>query len=199
MLEEAVMVMRELWRGELTNHRGTHYTVENARLYTLPEDPIEVQVAAGGPEAAELAARIGGGIVSTSPDRELLEAYIGAGGRGGRFAQVTVCWAESREEAVRTALEWWPNGGLRGTLALELPLPSHFEAAATMVSESDIAEAIACGPDPEVHVEKIAEYLDAGYDQIYVHQVGADQDGFLRFYEREVMPALAGLGSPASV
>jgi coenzyme F420-dependent glucose-6-phosphate dehydrogenase len=189
MLEEAVDVMRELWRGELTSHRGRHYTVENARIYTLPEEEIEVMVAAGGPEAAELAGRIGDGLVGTSPEGELLAAFDEAGGAGKpRYGQVTVCWAGREPEARRTAFEWWPNAALQGPLAQELPLPSHFEAASGMVGEDDVAEAIVCGPDPEAHIAKIDEYREAGYTHVYVHQVGPDQEGFFRFYTSEILP-----------
>ena len=192
MLEEAVAVMRQLWQGELTSHRGDYYTVENARLYTVPEEPIEVMVAAGGPEAAELAGRIGDGFVGTAPEAELLEAFEAAGGEGKpRYGQLTVCWAEDEAEARRTAHEWWPNAALKGTLGQELPLPSHFEAAAAMVTEDDVAEAVVCGPDPERHAEAIDAYVEAGYDHVYVHQVGPDQEGFLRFSERELLPRYA--------
>ncbi|HJU47430.1 MAG TPA: TIGR03557 family F420-dependent LLM class oxidoreductase [Gaiellaceae bacterium] len=196
MLEEAVALMRTLWEGELTTHRGRHYTVENARIYTLPEEPIEVMVAAGGPVAAELAGRIGDGFVGVAPDAELLEAFESAGGSGKpRFGQVTVCWAASEEEARRTAFEWWPNAALKGTLSQELPLPSHFEAAAEMVSEDDVADVVACGPDPSRHLEMIEKYVQAGYDHVYVHQVGPDQHGFLDFYAREVLPEYAAVGT----
>jgi coenzyme F420-dependent glucose-6-phosphate dehydrogenase len=126
-----------------------------------------------------------------SPDTEILETFASAGGSGPRFGQVTVCWAPTREEAVRISLEQWSNAGLKGPLAQELPLPSHFEAAAEMVSEDDIAEMIACGPDPEVHAKMIRKFVDAGYDHIYIHQVGPDQEGFMRFYEKDVIPDLA--------
>ena len=189
MLEEAVEVMRDLWRGELTSHRGRHYTVENARIYTLPEETIEVMVAAGGPEAAELAGRIGDGLVGTSPEGGLLAAFDEAGGGGKpRYGQVTVCWASREADARRTALEWWPNAALQGPLAQELPLPSHFEAASGMVGEDDVAEAIVCGPDPEAHIAKIDEYRNAGYTHVYLHQVGPDQEGFLRFCTSEILP-----------
>ena len=193
MLEEAIEVMRLLWRGELASHRGLHYTVENARLYTLPAAPIDVMVAAGGPEAAELAARVGDGLIGTAPDSGLLETFDGAGGAGKpRYGQLTVCWAEREEEARRTAHEWWPNAALRGPLGQELALPSHFEEAAAMVSEDDVAKAVVCGPDPERHAEQIDAFLDAGYTHVYVHQVGPDQKGFLSFYESELLPRFAG-------
>ena len=187
MLEEAVALMRELWKGELTSFEGDYYFVQDARIYTLPEEPIDVVVAAGEPEAAELAGRIGDGLVSTAPKAELVDAFLGAGGNGPRYGQLTVCWAESEAEARRTALEIWPNGGLEGPLSQELPLPSHFEAAVAMVDEEGIAEAVVCGPDVERHLEGIRKFVDAGFDHVYVHQVGPDQEGFLDFYEREIL------------
>jgi G6PDH family F420-dependent oxidoreductase len=192
MLEEAIEVMRLMWGGELVSHSGTHYTVENARLYTLPDDEIEVMVAAGGPEAAELAGRLGDGLVGTAPDAELLRAFDDAGGAAKpRYGQLTVCWAESEGEARRTAHEWWPNAALRGTLGQELPLPSHFEEAAAMVDEDDVAEAVVCGPDPERHADAIDEFAAAGYTHVYVHQVGPDQDGFFAFYQEHLVPRYA--------
>ena len=191
MLEEAVHVLRELWSGELTSHEGAYYRVENARIYTLPQDPIEIYVAAAGPEAAELAGRIGDGLISTSPELELVEKYESSGGHGQKLGMLTVCWAESEQEARRTAHEWWPNAALKGPLGQELPLPSHFEAAAEMVSEDDVAERVVCGPDPQRHLDGIRKFAEAGFDAVYVHQVGPDQDGFADFYSREVTPEAA--------
>jgi coenzyme F420-dependent glucose-6-phosphate dehydrogenase len=189
MLEEAVRLMRTLWSGELESFEGEHYRVENARIYTLPKEPIRVFVAAGGEEAAELAAKIGDGLVSTAPSPEVVEAYVQAGGNGPRLGGLTVCWAESEQEARRTAHEYWPNAALKGPLGQELPLPSHFEASAEMVDEEDVAEAVVCGPDPGAHLEAVERFVDAGFDRVYVHQVGPDQEGFMRFYAREVLPA----------
>jgi coenzyme F420-dependent glucose-6-phosphate dehydrogenase len=189
MLEEAIELMRELWRGELTDYRGRHYTVENARLYTLPEQPIPVMVAAGAERAAQLAGRSGDGFVGTSPDAGLLKTFEAAGGAGKpRFGQATVCYADSEKAARRTAHEIWPNAALQGPLPQELALPSHFEVAAGMVSEDDIAKQIVCGPDPQRHLDLIETYADGGYDHVYVHQVGPEKDGFFQFYESEIIP-----------
>jgi coenzyme F420-dependent glucose-6-phosphate dehydrogenase len=195
MLEEAVSVIRLLWEGGVKDHHGRHYTVENARVYDLPDEPTPVMVAASGPRALGMAARIGDGLVSLSPKGEQLDAFDDAGGRGKpRFGQVTVCWAADEAEARRTALEWWPNAGIKGELSQELPSPAHFEQAAGMVYEDDLAEMVVCGPDPEAHAQQIQTYLDAGYDHVYVHQVGPDQEGFFRFYEKEVLPRFPDAG-----
>jgi G6PDH family F420-dependent oxidoreductase len=189
MLEEAVDVLRLLWEGRLVSHQGRHFTVENARIYTLPDEPIDVLVAAGGTEAAELAGRIGDGLIGTAPDEAVIDAFDAAGGTGKpRYAQATVCWAEREEDARRTAHEWWPNAALRGPLGQELPLPSHFEQAAAMVSEDDVADIVVCGPDVDRHIELVEKYAKAGYTHVYVHQVGPDQDGFFEFYASEILP-----------
>jgi coenzyme F420-dependent glucose-6-phosphate dehydrogenase len=191
MLEEAVDVIRTLWRGEVTSHRGRHYTVQNARIHTLPAELPPIVVAAGGPRMAELAGRIGDGFIGTGPDRELLDAFAGAGGGGPRYGQVTLCWADSERVARRTAHEWWPTAALKGEVSQELPNPAQFTDLVSLVTEEQVAEAITCGPDPQVHLERIREYVDAGYDHVYLHQVGPDQAGFLRFAERELLPALS--------
>ena len=188
MLSEAIDVMRLLWRGGYQSHHGRYYTVEDARIYTLPDDPPPIMVAASKPRAATLAGEQDG-LIGVAPERKLLEAFESAGGKGKpRFGQVTVCWAKSEAEAKETASEWWPNAAIKGDLSQELPLPSHFEQAAEMVSADDVAEMVVCGPDADSHVAKIREYEEAGYDHVYVHQVGPDQEGFFRFYEQEVLP-----------
>jgi coenzyme F420-dependent glucose-6-phosphate dehydrogenase len=191
MLEEAVAIIRELWGGGLVEHRGRHYTVENARIYTLPDEPPPVLVAASGPEAATLAGRIGDGFIGVAPEAELIRTFESAGGAGKpRYGQVTVCWADDEAQARRTAHEWWPNIALSGELGQMLPQPAHFEPSCENVSEDDVAAVIACGPDPDHHVELIQRFADAGYDHVCVHQIGPDQEGFLRFYAREVLPRL---------
>lgn len=189
MLEEAIDVIRQLWEGGYQSFYGEYFTVENARLYTLPPEPPEIMIAARGPAAAELAGEVGDGFINTAPEREAVQAFEEAGGKGKpKFGQVTVCWAATEEEAVKTAHRVWPNGGLKGPLSQELALPEHFQGAAAMVREEDVAKEIVCGPDAGKHLEMIQKYIDAGYDHVYVHQVGADQEGFFRFYEREVLP-----------
>ena len=190
MLEEAIEVIRLLWQGGYQTHRGRYYTVENARLYTLPDEPPPMAVAAAGPNAAELAGRVGDAFVSVAPDEELVERYTSAGGKEVLYGQVTVCWADSDEEAKKTAREVWPNAAIEGDLSQELPLPRHFEQAAEMVSPDDMTKTVVCGPDPERHLAKIREFAEAGFTHVYVHQVGRDQDGFFRFYRDKILPEL---------
>jgi G6PDH family F420-dependent oxidoreductase len=192
MLEEAVAVIRQLWQGGYQDHHGRYYTVENARLYTLPSEPPALLVAAAGPEAAKLAGRIGDGLVCTSAERELVQAFNGAGGKGKpRYAELTVCWAESERSARHTAHRQWPTAAMEWPLSTDLALPAHFQTVAKMVTEDAVAKEIPCGPDADVHLEAIREYEKAGFDHLCIHQVGPDQAGFMRFYAEEILPKVA--------
>jgi coenzyme F420-dependent glucose-6-phosphate dehydrogenase len=193
MLEEAITVIRELWRGELTDFEGDYFTVENARIYTLPAEPPPIYVAAAAENAARLAGRHSEGLITTSPDAELVNVFQAEGNSGPRIAQLSVCWAESEEQARSTAMKYWPNAGLRGSFKQEIALPSHFAEMVTTVTEDQVAESILCSPDPGQHFDRIKKYVDAGFDHVYVHQVGPDQAGFFRFYQREVLPQLSAV------
>ena len=188
MMEEAVAVIRELFTGELVTHDGEYYTVHTARLYTLPAEPPPIVVAASGPMAAEVAGRIGDGLVSTAPDSEVVDVYRRSGGTGPRYGQIHVCWGPDERKAVEMAHKIWINGAISGELGQELPLPAHFEQAGKTVRPEDVAEVVVCGPDPERHLAEIGKFAEAGFDHVYVHQVGPDQEGFFRFYANEVLP-----------
>ncbi|MFD4878631.1 LLM class F420-dependent oxidoreductase [Streptomyces sp. NPDC058420] len=191
MLEEAVHVMRELFTGKQISHRGKHYTVENARLYTVPEEPVPIDVSAFGPHAAEVAGRIGDGFITMAPDASAIERFRRSGG-GTKpvYAGLKVCWATDKDEAVRTAHRLWANEQLPGELAQLLPTPRHFEQASELVGPERIEASLACGDDPDAHVEAVKEYVDAGFDTVYVNQIGPDQQGFFDFYRTKVLPRL---------
>jgi G6PDH family F420-dependent oxidoreductase len=189
MLEEAIEVLRLLWQGGNQSYWGEYYTVEDARIYTLPERLPPIMVAGSGPNSAEAAGYLGDGFISTSPKAELVQKFQEAGGENKPcYGQLTVCWAEDEAEARRTVHQIWPNAGLTGELTQELRTPAHFEQAAKMVKEEDIAEKVTCGPDPQHHLASLQKFIDAGYDYVYVHQIGPDQEGFFRFYQREILP-----------
>jgi coenzyme F420-dependent glucose-6-phosphate dehydrogenase len=199
MLAEAVDVIRALWQGGMTSHRGHHYTVENARLYTLPEELPPIYVAAGGPESAKLAGRIGDGLISVGPDAKVVEAFESAGGQHKpRLAEMAVCWAPDERQARKAAHTYWPIAGIQGALQQELPLPQHFEQVGQTVREDDVAEMVVVGPEPERYVAKVQEYVDAGFGHVWLHQIGPDQEGFFRFYETELASRLRRLGATAA-
>jgi G6PDH family F420-dependent oxidoreductase len=190
MLEEAIELLRELWTGDVVDHHGKHFTVENARLFDVPDERIPIVVSAFGTKSAELAGRAGDGLWTTGPQPEALSAYDQAGGKGPRIGQLTLCWAEDEADAVATAHRVWPNSAIPGQLAQDLPTPAHFEQAASLVRPEDIGGQVLCGPDPDPVLEAVRSYEKAGLDQIHFHQIGPDQAGFFRFWERELRPKL---------
>jgi coenzyme F420-dependent glucose-6-phosphate dehydrogenase len=191
MLEEAVEVMRLLWQGDYETHRGKHYTVENLRIFDLPDDPIEVAVAAMQPQAAQLAGRIGDSLVNVAPKQEIVDKFEESGGKGKpKYGQITVCYAESKDEAKKTAFEVWPNALVEGSASQELPLPSDFEQLTEDRDADELADTLTLGPDVDEYVEQVKEYEQAGYTHIYFHQVGPDQDAFLAFAQNELFRKL---------
>ncbi len=191
MLEEAIEVIRRLLTGEQVSHRGEHYRVENARLYTCPDTAPEIYVSAFGPKATAVAARIGDGLMTVGPNADILERYRSEGGKGRSHTGLKVAYAPTRDEGIDTAFRLWPNEALAGELPQILPTPAHFEQASSLVTRDMVTEAVAAGPDPEVHIAAIQEHVDAGYDEVYVAQIGPDQQGMIEFYQREVLPHFA--------
>ena len=193
MLEEAIQVMRRLFTGEEVNHRGPHYTVENARLYTVPDEPVPIDVSGFGPQAPALAARVGDGYITMGPDEDLTTQFRKGGGGAGLVSGGTkVCYGTDRDEAVRTVHRLWPNQLLPGEMAQILPTPRHFEQLEPLVTESMVSENTVCGPDVDEHVAELSAFADAGFDRVYVSQIGPDQRGFFDFYRTKVLPQLSG-------
>ena len=192
MLEEAVEVMRLLWQGGVQSHYGDYFEVETARVYDLPNEPIQVVVAASGDKAAKLAGKIGDGIIGTAPEADLIKSFESGGGKKAapRYGQIAVCWDESRDRAIKTAHEWWPTAAVPGELGQVLPMPAHFEQAAELVTPDKVAETILCGPDVGPIREQFKKFEQAGFTHVYLHQIGPDQEGFFRFAEKELLPAL---------
>ena len=189
MLEEAVEVADRLWSGEEVSHHGEHYTVENAKLFTLPEERPPICVSAYGERAATAAAEFGDGFWAVGP-QDTVQTWEDSGGEGPRFCQLQACVADSEDDAVSTAHELWPNSALPGELGNVLPTPAHFEQATRLVSEDDIAEgSIMTGPDAQQHIDAIQEALDTGYDHVYTMQIGDDQEALFDLYREDVLPS----------
>jgi G6PDH family F420-dependent oxidoreductase len=191
MMEEAVEVIRLLHEGRMISHHGAYYEVQEARIYTLPDQPVPIYVSAFGPQAAELAGRIGDGMCTTMPDAELIKTFRDSGG-GSKSVQTgtKVNWGSDAAAALTEAHRVWGNEALPGQLAQTLPRPQDFQDAMSLVPEGLIAEAMTCGPDVDQHVTQLREFVDAGADEVYVQQIGPDFDGFFTAYEKDVLPTL---------
>lgn len=192
MLEEAVSIIRRLFEGKNVNHRGTHFVVEHAQLFTVPDEPPPLFVAASGKRSAALAGRLADGLIGVEPSPDVIDAFEANGGAGKhRLGQIHVCVDEDESRARRTAHRLWVNGALSSASLTELRRPAEIEAAAALVSEEDVAEKVICGTDVDRHLEAIAAFAAAGFDRVYVHQVGPDQEALFRFYREEVRPRMA--------
>lgn len=189
MLQEAVQIIRELWTGKVVSHEGTHYTVDTARIYTLPDEPPPIYVSAFGPKALDLATRLGDGFISTMPDADSVETFRKAKGADAP-TQVgfKVGWGRNREQAIDDAYRLWPNAGVPGELSQVLPAPQHFEQAVEMVTREKIAESTAFGSDVAEHVEAFAPFVAAGFDDVYVANMGPRYADMLAAYGTEVLP-----------
>ena|SRR5579875_2115354 len=187
MLEEAVTIMRLLWRGEDTTYRGEHYTIDRAQIFDVPDDAVPVYVAASQPKAAELAGRIGDGLISTAPDESVVQTF---GQDKPKLGMIHVAYDTDAEAGLKRAHELWPNTSMAGSGGQELPTPKDFEDAAPMVTADDVAETTPHGPDPGPYLELIGKYEDAGFTHVYVHQIGDNQEEFAEFAKRELFPKL---------
>jgi G6PDH family F420-dependent oxidoreductase len=191
MLDEAVEVMRTLWKGGFVSHYGEYYTVDQARIYTMPDEPPKVYVSGFGPKAIDLAARIGDGYISTKPDADAVQRFRkGGGGDKPCQAHFKACYAPTEEEAVRIAYEKWPTTGVPGELSQVLPSPRHFEQVSELVTEEHVRQSFALGPQARPQVEMFTKYFDAGFDEVYLANCGPYQREFFQLYEREVLPAM---------
>ena len=201
MLDEAVRVMRQLFSGRAVFHEGKHYTVRDAKLYTLPLQPPPVYVSAFGPKAAELAGRIGDGLITMKPNRQTIDVFRGAGGVGKPvIGGLKACVDSDRQRAVETVRRLWASEVLPGELGRVLPSMSHFEQASTLVGDEAVAKEFPCGDDPGVHLEAIDAYEKAGFDEIYIGSVGPRYEDFFEFYADRILPragaaAMAGSGA----
>lgn len=190
MLAEAVEVMRRLWTGEVVDHHGPHYTVDNARIYTLPDTAPEVWVSGFGPVATRLAADIGDGYVTTTPDTDLLGLFREESGGKPACAGFKAAFAPTEEEGLEHAHRLWATAGLPGELSQVLPTPRHFEQAAQLVTKEMTRSSLVCGPDVERHIEAFAPYVDAGFEEIYVADIGPHYQDMIKRFGAEVLPAV---------
>lgn len=188
MLAESIDVIRTMWEGGYVSYRGQFYNVDNARLYTLPDELPPIHVAAGGPEAARLAAQIGDGLISTTPDGSLVQEFKDAGGANPIIGQLTVCWGDDENEQAEIAKTMWANAAIPGQLGQELAIPMYFEQAAELVTNEHMKSAMPCGPDVDKIVEKIREYEQAGFTHVYLHQIGSNQAPFIKMAKDQLFP-----------
>jgi G6PDH family F420-dependent oxidoreductase len=196
MLAEAIEVIAALFDGDGTvNFRGKHFDVESAKLWDLPDQRVPIGVAVSGPESCRLAGSKADLMIAVEPKSELGEMFDAAGGSGkGRVGQIAVSYDPDRDTAIMRAHEQFRWFGLGWKVNADLPNPDSFEGATQFVTEEQVSDQLACGPDVEEHVEKIRPFIDAGFTEIALVQIGAEaQEPFITWAQRELLPALRAL------
>ncbi len=200
MLEEAIEVIRKLFSGKVVKHQGAHFRLESAKLYTLPDTPPPIYIASSGPINSERTGRIADGFITVGASDEKLRTLLGRFEKGAREAgkdpsrmpriiQLHVSWAESREEAVAQAVREWPNGGMAFPKA-DIRNPEEFEAMAKLVRPEHFEGRVFMSADLAEHAAHVQHFIDLGFDEVYVHNVGRNQDAFIEAYARDVLPRL---------
>ena len=196
MFAEAVDIIAGLFEGkESFNHRGKHFTVDSAKLWDLPEQRVPIGIAVSGRDSCRLAGRKADILCATEPKPELVEMFDAAGGAGKpRLGQIAVAYDADRETAVERAHDQFRWFGLGWKVNADLPGPPSFEGATAFVRPEDVGDQLPCGPDVEEHVEKIRPFIDAGFTEVALVQIGGDQqEPFMRWAQDELLPALRSL------
>jgi len=200
MLFEAIEIINKLFSGEVVRHRGTYYTLESARIYTLPEQRVPIYVATAGPLNAKRTGRLADGIITVgAADAKLQELWqnyeIGAREAGKdptgtpKILQLHLSWARTEDEAVDNAVKEWPNGGMAFPKQ-DIRNPEDFAAMAKLVRPENFANRMLISADLGRHIEHIQHYLDLGFDEVHLHNVGRDQAEWIDVFGREVLPHL---------
>src|SRR3954470_21549781 len=196
MLVEAVDIIAGLFEGKPSfNYRGKHYDVESARLWDLPSERVPIGIAVSGADSCKLAGEKADVLVAVEPKEELVQMFDEAGGAGKpRVGQIALAYDTDRDTAVQRAHEQFRWFGLGWKVNADLPGPSSFEAATQFITPEQVGEQLPCGPDVEEHVEKIRPFLDAGFTEVALVQIGGDQqEPFMRWAEQQLLPALRSL------
>ncbi len=189
-LDEAVDIIQGLLSGGILNFHGEHFRVDHAKLFDRPKRKPVVILAAGGPDAAKLAARKTDGLIVTEARKELVQAYVSVGGKGPRYAEIAMCCAPTEEEGRNTAHRYFRWSLAGWPVLAELPHEEAFAAASEHVSVESVGKEVSCGPSVDRHLEAIEKYVAVGCDHIILNQIGPDQESFFELAERKLLPAL---------
>ncbi|MBT2499691.1 TIGR03885 family FMN-dependent LLM class oxidoreductase [Agromyces sp. ISL-38] len=196
-LRETVDVIRRLLRGEEVTTDGL-VRVDRARIWSLPDVPPPLIIAAVSAETARDGAEWADGLITVDQPRhalrDVIDAYRDAGGHGPTAVQVHLSWAPTDEEARAIAHEQWRSGLVPAPLAWELDTPQAFDERTADATPDDVARTVQVSADPARHLAKLTELAELGFDRIYLHHVGTEQDAFIDTFGEHVLPALKAVG-----
>lgn len=200
MLGEGIEIIRKLFTGKVVKHRGTFFNLESAKLYTMPAAPPPIYVATSGPVNAERTGRTCDGIITVGAADDKIIMLLDRFEKGAydagknprnmpRILQLHVSWAESDEIATENAVKHWPNGGMNFPKA-DIRNPEDFEAMQKLVRPENFKGRVLMSADLDVHRAHLQHFIDLGFTELYMHNVGLNQIEFIEAYGKEVIPNL---------
>ena len=197
---EAIEIIRKLFSGKDVKHEGKFFKLETTRLWTMPAEPPPILIATAGPITAKKTGINADGLITVgAPESKIemifdkcREGCLEAGKDPAEFRfilQLHMSWADTDEEAMQNAMVEWPNGGMKFPKQ-DIRSPLDFEQMAKLVRPDDFEGRMLISSDPDQHREQIQRFLDLGFDQIYLHNVGRNQAEWIEVFGREVLPKL---------
>jgi G6PDH family F420-dependent oxidoreductase len=199
---EAIEIIKKLFgsRGRDVKHDGKYFKLESTRLWTLPDESPPIYIATAGPVTAKKTGMYAEGLITVGAPESKLEMIREKCEEGCREAgndpaafkyilQLHLSWAPTDEEALRNAMTEWPNGGMKFPKQ-DIRSPLDLEQMAKLVRPEDFEGRMLISSDPEQHRAQIQKFLDLGFDQIYLHNVGRNQAEWIEVFGREVLPKL---------
>jgi G6PDH family F420-dependent oxidoreductase len=195
MLVEAATIIRELHSGELTTWEGDYFRVDSARIWDAPEGGVPIGIAVSGPKSIQRFADLADHLVAVEPDADLIKSWDSEKGTtdSRKIGQIPVCWDPDKDKAVAKAhdqFRWFAGGW---AVNADLPTPAGFAGASQFVRPEDVTQQIPCGPDLDAIAEAVKEYVDAGFTDIALVQVG--DEGQFEFLAQAAEPLLKTLRS----
>lgn len=199
-LAESIEIIQQLFTGKVVKYRSKHFNVESAKLYTLPETPPPIYVATAGPIQSYRTGKMTDGLITVGAPDEKIRMLIDRFEKGAREAgkdpstmpkiiQLHVSWAESMDVATENALKEWPNGGMAFPKA-DIRNPEDFEAMAKLVRPENYKNRVLITPDLDEHAAHVQHFIDLGFTEVYIHNVGRNQEAFIEAYGKAVLPKL---------
>jgi len=200
MLIESVEIIQKLLSGKKARYRGKYFTLNPTKLYTLPTKPIPIYIAATGPQTLEFTGRVCDGLITPGASPDKLRAILASFAKGAeavgkdpqkmaKLLQLHISWAETYEEALQNALLEWPNGGMNFPKQ-DIRSPDDFAAMAKLVRPENFKDRVLISADLDEHRQHLQSFLDLGFDQIYLHNVGRNQEAFLKVFGAKIIPNL---------
>ncbi len=203
MMFEAVEIINKLFTGNVVRHKGEYFTLERAKLYTRPPDDqrVPIYVATAGPVNAKKTGKFADGIITVGAADDKMGMIWGKFEEGAREAgkdpsgapkllQIHVSWAPTEQEAIDNAMVEWPNGGMAFFPKQDIKNPEDFDGIAKLVRPEDFKNRVLISSDLEAHTAHIQHYVDMGYDEVHVHNVGRNQTEFIEAFGKDVIPNL---------